>query len=404
MLVPKRFLPLIIVATSLLLALLLVALRKPPEKQALVVPPVAVTTIATSPKDVPVIIHSQGTLEPDTQTTLVAEVSGKILHTSPRFLSGGFFHAGEILVRIDPSDYQVSVKAAEAKLAGAMARLAQESARAKQARKDWQSVGKGKPSALVLRKPYVAEARANVRSAEAELERARRELERTDIRAPYDGLVRNKLADVGQYLTPGSPVGVVFAVRYAEVRLPISARDRMFIEVPAAGQQEGGSSVTLHSNASGQPQSYSARLVRTEGVVDEKSRLVYAVARIDDPYALAAASKPLQPTPLEFGSYVEADIHGITLRGISVIPRNALRGTNRIYSVDENQTLHIRDVEIERADSRFIFISQGLVAGERIVVSALGSPVDGMRVQTQAKAAQLAGESDPGNIVVASPE
>jgi len=394
--IAKKYLPIVILTASLAVSAMLVALRRPPQTQTIVAKPVAVHSIAVQRRDTHLWVHSQGTVVPYTQTTLVSEVAGKVLHLSPRFVTGGLFHQGEELIRIDPSDYQVSVTAAEAALAGAQARLAQETARAQQARKDWNSIGKGQPSDLVLRKPYVAEARAKVRSAAADLQRAQRELSRTHVRAPYDGLVRKKLADVGQYVTPGSRLGVIFATDHAEVRLPLSQEDRRFVQLPDAPGAAGGSPVVLRTRIGGELAEFPARLVRDEGVVDEKSRLTHVVARIDDPYRRASA-RTVKPGPkLQSGTFVEAEIQGIRLHDIAIIPRQAVHGGNRLYTLDSGNHLHIRTVDILRADTDTVYVRQGLVAGERVIVSAIGSPLEGMRVRDDAVAGPTTSDHDSG--------
>jgi len=211
----KFILPLILIMVSIAMVVALVAYkksqraeRKPETTQAILVDTVIAEVVSLN-----LIISSQGTVKPRTETALVAEVSGKIVSVSPDFVAGGFFHEGDVLLQIDPSDYRAGLKRAEAALASRHAKLADETARSEQALKDWRNMGKqGQPSDLGLRKPQMADARANVSAAEADVEKARRDLERTQITVPYDGLVRQKAVDIGQYVTPGTRLGITFAI------------------------------------------------------------------------------------------------------------------------------------------------------------------------------------------------
>jgi len=238
-------------------------------------------------------VFSQGSVAPRTETTLVAEVSGIIVNVSPNFVAGGFFRKGETLLEIDPSDYQAGLKRAQANLASRKAQFAEQKARADQALKDWKNMGRqGEPSDLTLRKPQLAEAMANVQAAEADLQKAQRDLERTRIKLPYDGLVRTKQADIGQYVAPGTPLGVTFNIDTVEIRLPLSANDVSYLDLPSATDpaDKAKVQVILTTESSGIRGQWQAELIRTEGVIDEKSRVTYAVAQVVDPYGVLGQS------------------------------------------------------------------------------------------------------------------
>ncbi|HEY5775915.1 MAG TPA: biotin/lipoyl-binding protein, partial [Xanthomonadales bacterium] len=232
----KFMLPLILIFGSVLVVVGLVAWQKSKsaERKPEAVKAVLVETIDAEVVSLNFVIKSQGTVRPRTETTLVSEVSGKIVSVAPEFVAGGFFHEGEILLQIDPSDYEAALKRAQAALASREAKLADETARSEQALKDWINMGKqGQPSDLVLRKPQMADAKANVSAAEADVQKARRDLERTSITVPYDGLVRQKAVDIGQYVTLGTRLGVTFAIDTAEVRLPLTHNDLNYLDLPS---------------------------------------------------------------------------------------------------------------------------------------------------------------------------
>lgn len=324
------------------------------------------------------LLSAQGTVMPRTQTTLVSEVGGTVLEVSPAFAAGGFFRQGEVLLKIDPKDYAAALKRAEATLANRRALLAQESARADQALKDWQNLRRpGEPSDLVLRKPYVAEAEANLRSAEADLEQAQINLDRTVIRAPFDGLLREKQADRGQYVGTGTPLATLYAVDVAEVRLPLTEQDVAFVTLPAPGAT-GETVVTLVATVGGERRTWPARLVRSEAVLDEKSRVLYAVAEIVDPYGLNSDG---QQSPLTFGTFVRAEIPASIGHHVVGVPRHALRGSDQLLLVDGDSKLRLRDVHVVRSDAQLVYVDAGLNPGERVVLTTLDAPVEGMPVR-----------------------
>ena len=312
-------------------------------------------------------VNSQGTVLPRTQTSLGAEISGTVVEISPKFIPGGVFRAGEVLLRIDATDYEVAVLQADALV--------------KQRRIEFDGAAKLRQQGYRAEAEY-ASAAAALASAEAELARAQRNLERTEIRLPYEGMVLSKDADLGQFVSPGTRLGVAFATDYAEVRLPLTDQDLAFVDLPEATEiaETGawdGPPVTLSATRMGKPAEWQARIVRSEGVVDEKSRVTYAVARIDDPYRLHEAG-----IPLPVGTFVTAEIAGRMMDEVIRVPRSALRSASQLLIVDEDNRIRIRDVDVVRADARYAYIGDGAEAGERIAVSAIETPLNGMYVRT----------------------
>lgn len=370
----KVGLPVIIIISSVLLAAGLGALRKPPAKVAEQRLPLLVNTTELQPQDLTYRIASQGTVTPKLETTLISEVNGRILAVSDNFVAGGFFKKGDLLVQVEPADYLTAVKAAEAALAGAKAQLEEERARARVAETEWRSFTEGKAPALGLRQPQLASALANVQSKEAELERAQRDLARTEIRAPYDGMVRSRMANLGQFISRGSQLGAILGTEVAEVRLPLTDTDFGFLP-----QQLGSVSdipVTLSAVVAGQPQQWQASIVRTEGVLDERSRVIYAVAEVRDPYQLAGSQPPLQ-----FGRFVQAEITGVAASQVTKVPRHLLRPGNQLLVVDADNLLQFRAVELNRADANFAYVGSGTVASDRLVVSPVTNPLAGTTVR-----------------------
>jgi RND family efflux transporter MFP subunit len=313
------------------------------------------------------VIRSQGTVRPKTQTVLSSEISGAIVEISPKFVAGGVFGKGEVLLRIDPTNYRVAVDKSEALVA--------------QRQIEYDGAVKLKSQGYRA-EAELASAAAALASANAELTSARRNLERTAIRLPYEGMVLSKDADLGQFVNPGTRLGVTFSTDIAEIRLPLTDQDLAFIDLPGAnkavsGGQSEGPEVTLSAMQRGRLQEWRARIVRSEGVVDERSRVTYAVASIDDPYRLHN-----EGTPLPVGTFVSAAIDGHSPVETIRVPRSALRGSDELVFVTDDNKIDLRNVRILRADSEFAYISEGAEIGERISLTAIEAPIDGMSVRT----------------------
>lgn len=378
----RYLLPLALIGVSILVVagLVIRSAANRPERVTDAQQAVLVETITATTQSLHFVVESQGPVRPRTETTLVAEVSGRIVAVSPNFVAGGFFRAGETLLEIDPSDYAAAVKRAEAALASRRAQLADEQARSEQAIKDWRNLGKtGEPPELVARKPQLADATANVLAAEADLDKARRDLQRTRISVPYDGLVREKIADIGQYAAPGAQLGVTFAVDSAEVRLPVSAADLEFLNLPGTAESDSRRmpAVSLQAEMGGITQHWDARIIRTEGVIDEVSRVLYAVAQVVDPYRLLGEST--QPE-LRVGTFVRAAIEGRRAENVVVLPRHVLRTDGTVLVANSENELEVRTVDVARADAQSVFIRDGVDDGEHVVTTTLDAPIPGTRL------------------------
>ncbi|MXY25185.1 MAG: efflux RND transporter periplasmic adaptor subunit [Acidobacteria bacterium] len=380
----QALLPLIILAAAGFIALTMYWNRPPVETLAPVVTPPGVRVHEVALTDAPLTVMSQGTVRPRTESQLVSEIDGRVIWVAPSFVEGGFFEADDVLVRIDPFDYEQQLVSARSQLAQARLRLAEEEAEAEVAQREWETLGRGDPRELALRKPQLDDARAAVAAAEAGVERAVRDLQRAEIIAPYAGRMRAKNVDIGQYVRRGDSVATVYAVDFAEIRLPLPDDELAYLDLPLSYrgvEQQAQPQVTLRATFAGQTHSWNGRIVRTESEIDSVSRMVHAVAEVADPYAQGA--NPDRP-PLAVGMYVEAEISGRTARGVAVLPREALRGRDRMLVVTPDDRLEFRTVDVLRTSAESAIVETGLVAGELVVVSPLDAPTDGMLVQLAA--------------------
>ena len=374
-------LPILVVSGAAGVAYVMYLNRPPVETRVPVVEPPSVRIQRVTFESVALTVSSQGSVQPRTSSQLVPEISGPVIEVAPSFAVGGFFEAGDVLLKIDPYDYQQAVITGRAQLAEAQLRVAQEEAEAEVARREWQELGRGDASALTLRQPQVDEARAAVASAEAALDRAARDLERAEIKAPYAGRVQSKDVDIGQFVNKGTAVARIYAVDSAEIRLPLPDEELAYLNVQMSyrnGDRQSGPPVTISSAFGGREHTWQGRIVRTESEIDSVSRMVHVVAEVRDPYA--ASGDPSRP-PLASGMFVEADIQGRTVDDVVILPWSALRGRDQVLVVDDNNQLRFRPVEILRSTSEEVLVSGGLAEGEAVCISALDTVTDGMLVR-----------------------
>lgn len=377
-------LPLVILIFALIAAVAMVRLKPDVETRPPDIRPPLVRVADVKLEDRQLSVKSQGTVSPRTESALVPEVSGRVVWVSPNFVSGGFFEKSEVLLKVDSHDYEQAVIRSRADVANAKLRLAQEEAEFKVAHQEWDDLGKGEATPLTLREPQLENAKAALAATEANLVTAERNLERTQIRAPYVGRVRQKNVDVGQFVTIGAPVGTIYAIDYAEIRLPLPDTDLAFLNLPLVfrGQKanQRGPKVTLRATFAGKAHEWEGRIVRTEGEIDAMSRMGHAVAQVTNPYG--RGKDPDRP-PLAAGLFVEAEIEGYGVTDVVVLPRAALRGQSQVLVVDDENRLRFRDVDILRVTRQDIVVRSGLSHGERVCLSPLEAVTDGMKVRTE---------------------
>jgi RND family efflux transporter MFP subunit len=327
-------------------------------------------------------VQAQGTVTPVQETTILAEVKGRIVEVAEAFHVGGFVSRDDVLLRIDPRDYQTMLLHAAAALESAESVLVQEKGRAQVALREWEKLPKNSHRTeaaknLYLRKPQLEEADANLLAAQADLNTARDNLERTIIRAPYDALIRQKQTDLGQFVGAGTPLADIFSVETAEVRLPIPQSKLDYLELPGLEGYENGSAIDLYTDVGGDIKHWSASLHRTEGVFDERSRVLFTVARIEDPYGLRDPDR----LPLRVGTFVNANIEGRELQNVVVLPRYILRAGGYVWVVDDSMHLRNRKVTSLRTGGDQAYIIAGLADGDLVSLTSLDASFTGVKAE-----------------------
>lgn len=375
----KILVPLLVLGVGVVVAVILVATGPEVAKEEIERKPPTVEVIEVHRQDVLLQVRSQGTVEPRTFTVLSAEVAGKITHVSKKFQPGEFFEEGDVLLRIDPRDYRAAAAKARADLMRANVALSREEARAEVAREEYAEIGSGEPEPLALREPQLKEARAAVESAAGALTKAQADLSRTKVKAPYDGRVVRKRAELGHYVAPGTPLAEIFATDVAEVRLPVERRhlSRLPVELPVEPGQQLDIPVILEADVGGEPLVVTATVVRAGARIDPESRMLDLFAQIRDPFERRGED---EHRPLVMGLYVEARIRGRAAEDVFVLPPDALRERDQVYVERDGRLVFVTVEVLERTAERAVV--RGLTDPSRVVISPLSTPVDGMEVLT----------------------
>ena len=370
--------PIAILAGGLALAVLIAVTgpRTQPVSQA--PQPVAVRTMQALQQTVRMRVTAHGEVLPRTESSLVAEVAGRVTAVSPAMVSGGFFNRGDVLVEIERIDYQAALEQSRAHLASVNSELTNAEKEYRRLRElaERESVSE---SSLDSAHNRLTIARASIREANVLVARAERDLERTRLLAPYDGRVRTERVDAGQFVNRGEAVATLYSIDFAEVRLPVHDDDLAFLSLSLGRQQDDGAPMPraiLNARFSGAQRSWEARVVRTEGELDPRTRMVNLIARVQSPYDQSADTPPLT-----VGLFVEAEIEGIPVEDVVAVPRSALRPGSRLYVVSADNRLVFRDVEVIRITGETAYIGDGIENGEAICLSAIDSPVEGQSVR-----------------------
>ncbi|MEM7282926.1 MAG: efflux RND transporter periplasmic adaptor subunit, partial [Pseudomonadota bacterium] len=345
-------------------------------------PTLAVEATQVFGQEYTVRLQSYGTVQPRTQSILVAQVTGQVVSINDDFREGGYFEKGDVLLTIDDRDYAADVRIAEASLMDARQALAEAAARSEQALQDWQRLGNpGEPSDLVLRKPQLAAAEARVISARSALEKTRLDFERTKIIAPFDGRVLRQLVDLGQVVGNNTQVAEIYSTDTVEVRLPLRNSDLAFIDLPenyrnsAPEEATSQPNVTLRSSL-GANEAWQGEIVRAEGAIDPTARQLHVVAEIDDPFGADNIGR----SPLKIGEYVTAELEGKTLTDVILIPNGTIYQGSYVYVV-ENDLLLRRDIQIAWQNEEHSIIANGLANGDTLVTTPLGQVTSGLAVR-----------------------
>ena len=390
-------LPVVIILGFIVLSAAIIKLNKKPKEKKRPFNTLAVIADYAVQDDIQLTVSAQGEARPRTEIDLVPEVGGKIVYVSPNFIEGGIIRKGETLIRIEDADYKVALVRAQSGIAQAEQILIREQAEAEIARQDYAELGRGEPTALALRKPQQAQAQASLQLAQAEMDAAKLQLTRTEVKAPFSGRVTSKSSDLGQYVSPGRTLGRIFSTDVIEVRLPLTDNDLSKMDLPIAFVAKNRASapdVKLSAIIAGERQYWDAKIMRTNSAYDTQTRALSAIAEVFDPYG---KGKSQNGVPIAPGLFVEAELAGKLYNDVIVLPRDGLRPENEVYVVDDKGKVEIRSTNVLDTNANQAFLFDGVEAGELVVLS----PMERSRVTMTLKVLDV---NDPKKVLVDPPK
>jgi len=329
-------------------------------------------------------VQVMGTVRPVQELQLYPRVRGEVLRVQPRLEVGGLPRKGQELLRVDPADYRLAVQQAGASLAQAEAQLRLERGRAVVAERELEMVGAGGAPVdreLVLRRPQLASAEATVQAAKAALAKARLDLARTTLVAPFNAVVRARHVSVGARVSESTPLVTLAGTDafYVEVAVPVD--ELRWIRLPTPNDPEGGSRARIVDPAAWGPDaSREGQVVRAAAELEEQGRMARLLVQVDDPLQLKAGSGG--GPRLLLGSYVRVSVEGTPLGRVVALPRALVRDNNTVWVLTDGDTLDIRPVTVAHRTRDEIFVSGGLRDRERVVVTTLPAAVQGMPLRT----------------------
>lgn len=381
--------PVLVLLAGFVLVKVLADIRPEPEKKEEAQRLVSLYVDEVTSESVTVNVETQGEVRPKTEIDLIPQVSGRIVAMSDNFNEGAEFMPGDMLLRIDDTDYRLALVRAEASVAEAKTELQRQQATRAIKEAEWKEDRKqgGVPTAFALNQTQVEQAEAMLAAAEADLRQARLDLERTEITVPFRGRVRARDVGIGQFVTAGDSLGRVFSIDTVEVKLALTDTQLGELNLPLgfmAGNADTAPEVHFSATLGKREYRWQGRIARVNAAVDNDTRLIYATAEVVDPYGLAADSG----MPLAVGMFVNAEIESVNARDALVMPRLALRNQDKVYVINEDNRLEIRTVDVLSTSEDRVLVSSGVTPGEHVVTSTLPNAVDGMEVEPIFRGAQ----------------
>ena len=380
----KTLLPLLVLAVAGVGFVKLVQSRQPPLKRERPHLGPLVRVAPARSQEVAVTVTAFGNVRPRKQLDITPQVSGLVLEVSPNLIDGGFVKEGELLLRIDPRDYQLAVDKARAEGARAVYELTRAEEEAEVARQEWEMLRDNPPPAfleqppaedsLLFHGPQLNLAQANVDAARARLAEAELALTRTEVRSPYAARVREESVALGQFVSAGRSLATLYSIDVVEIVLPVPDTDLAWIGGEAILTGGNGPAVTVSVERGGERQQWPGRVVRTDGVIDPKTRMVHLIVEVHEPFRKGRA-------PLTVGMFVQGEVQGRRLRGVVPLPRHTLREGDTVWVVDGESRLRIREAAVARVTDATVYLSRGVADGERVILSRLDAVTDGMAVR-----------------------
>ncbi len=367
------------------------AQRKPAQKQARLVEARPLYEQSRT-----IVVEAMGTVKPSRMVNLQPEVSGRVIELGKDYIPGGVFTEGETILKIDPRDYELEVKQAQAAVAKAESALRIEIGQQEIAKQEFDLLGQTvseEDAEWVLRKPQLEAAQADLDAAKLSLELARLNQERTEVKAPFDSIIIDRGVELGMQVSSSTTLADLAGTNEYWVELLVPVSDLRWIIIPKKPGEKGSLVRIYDEVAWGRERFREGHIIRMEGEVDPESRMARLIVSVNDPVALLPenADKPA----LLLNSYVRGEIEGVDVENSFVIAREYIHDGDNVWIMTPEGTLEIRPVPVLYRGRLEVIVSEKIEHGEILVTSNIGAPVDGMSIRTNKSAVE---EDAPGAV------
>jgi RND family efflux transporter MFP subunit len=385
----RVILPVLVIVIAIVLTFVLIKSRKVPKPHETphLGPPVEVAELVKTSRQV--VVSGTGTVQARYEVSITPQIKGRVSELSPRMVAGGIFRKDELLFAIEAVDYQLVIDLARANLAQRELELLRNENMAEVARNEWQALNPGsdtEPNPLVVYEPQLKSARAQLDAAQVNVKQAELNLKRTRVVAPFNCYVRSEQLGIGQFLNAGSPVATVAGTDQVEIIVPFPLDELVWLQVPRNGSSPGrrtleGSLAKIELQSGGQTFHWQGAITRALGEIDPRNRMARVVITVSDPFSRDTEGKLLND--LLPGMFVEVHLQGEEIPDVIAVPRGALHDNDTVWTVDDENRLHIRAVDVLRRERDEVLVRSGLNAGEKIVLTNLSGAAEGMLLRPQ---------------------
>jgi len=378
----KGVVPLLILIVAVVGAKALIQTKPVARKKTPAVSAPLVNVDVVEASDYQIWTPVMGTVEAAREISLEPQVTGRVISVSDSFIPGGYFEKGAEVLRLDPLDYELAVKEQEAVVVEAEYNLKVESGHQRVAGREWKllkksSGGTTQEAELALRKPHLQKAEADLSSSKAKLKQARVDLARTRVRAPFASMVVSKAADLGAHLSLNEAIATLVGTDefWVMVSVPVDRLNR--IEIPSAANSFKGAKARVVMGTGNDKFEREGKVLRLLPSLESKGRMARVIVSVKDPLNL----KGTDIHPLLLGSYVNVYIDSGKLEKVIAIPRTASRDNNTVWIMKDGGILDIRKVDPVWRDQDFIYLDEGVNAGEKLVITDISAPLQGMNLR-----------------------
>lgn len=343
-----------------------------------------VQVLTVHPSTEQVIVQAMGTVIPAREIILKSRVSGQIISVHPEFTEGGFLKNNQEILQIDPEDYRLEVIKRESQVANANYALKLERGHQEVAKREWEMLNRGKPASpddieLALRRPHLRKAQADLAAARAELKQAKMNLDRTKIVAPFNAIVRTKSVEQGSQVSAQDKLAELVGVDEYRIMVSIPLDRLKWLRIPRKTGEPGAKVRILYGN--GSVYEREGTVIKLLSDLESEGRMARLLVSVKDPLDITEPPENHRP-PLLISEYVRVEIYGTELENVFRIPRPALRDGGNVWIADPENRLRIRQAHTIWRDMETVFVRNGLHDSDRLILSDLSAPVDGMALQT----------------------